>query len=104
MIRSCKDSRRVPKIAVLALGAIAAVPASAEDHALAAKAGVLGLGVEYSYSIGERWAVRLGWNGSELGFDAEESGIEYDFDVVWDSASLAIDFHPGRGPLRLFAG
>ncbi|HEX5419914.1 MAG TPA: hypothetical protein VFY39_07930, partial [Gammaproteobacteria bacterium] len=28
----------------------------------------------------------------------------YDFDLDWDSLSLALDFHPGGGPFRLSAG
>jgi hypothetical protein len=78
--------------------------AHAEGHAIAAKAGFLGLGVEYAYSFHERFGVRVGWNGSKLGFDAEESGIRYDFDLVWDSLSVAFDFHPTRGPLRVSGG
>lgn len=106
MIFSCTDRRpvRLVSCAVLGLSALAAGGAAAEDHALAAKAGLLGLGLEYSHSIGDRWAVRLGWNGSQLGFDAEESGIDYDFDFVWDSVTVGADFHPTGGPLRLFAG
>src|SRR5690606_8668265 len=56
--------------------------AHADGHAVAAKAGALGLGIEYTYSFSDRLGVRVGVNGSELGFDAEESGIEYDFDLV----------------------
>ena len=104
MFRSCKERPWGWASAVLLIAAAAAAPASADNHALAAKAGVLGLGVEYSYAFGERWAVRVGWNGSEIGFDAEESGIEYDFDLIWDSATLGLDFYPTRGALRLFAG
>lgn len=78
--------------------------AHADGHAVAAKAGALGLGIEYTYSFSDRLGVRVGVNGSELEFDAEESGIEYDFDLVWDSLSLAVDFHPMRNPLRLTAG
>lgn len=88
------------------VAALATVPAAAfgEGHSVAAKAGALGLGVEYGYSINERFAVRFGLNGAEYGFDAEESGIDYDFDLVWDSLSIAADFHPGGGPLRLTVG
>lgn len=89
------------------LGALLAAghsAAGAEGHAIAAKAGALGLGLEYTYSLTERVGLRLGLNGSELGFDAEESGIEYDFDLVWDSVSVAVDFHPLRNPLRLTGG
>ncbi|HEY8521695.1 MAG TPA: hypothetical protein VIN61_16615 [Gammaproteobacteria bacterium] len=88
------------------VAALATVPAAAfgEGHSVAAKAGALGLGVEYGYSINERFAVRFGLNGAEYGFDAEESGIDYDFDLVWDSLSIAADFHPTGGPLRLTVG
>lgn len=107
MIRSCAGPRRRVRLAscvALATASLAADVAGAEDHALAAKAGLLGLGVEYAYSIGDRLAVRVGWNGSQLGFEAEESDIDYDFDLVWDSLAVGVDFYPTRGPLRVFAG
>lgn len=88
----------------LSLLALCSVEAVAENHAIAAKAGFLGLGIEYTYTIDDRMAVRGGINGSEYGFDAVESGIAYDFDIVWDSISAAFDFHPTRGPFRLTAG
>jgi hypothetical protein len=74
------------------------------QHAVAVKAGALGLGVEYAYRINDRLAFRAGLNGAEFGFDAEESGIDYDFDLVWDSLSVAVDFHPLQGPLRVTGG
>jgi len=89
---------------LVATAALASEAALAEDHALAARAGLLGLGVEYAHSLGDRWAVRVGWNGSELGFEAEESGIDYDLDLVWDSLAVGVDFHPTGGALRLSAG
>ena len=81
-------------------------PALAEEgsHAIAAKAGMLGLGIEYTYAMSDRLGFRVGLNGSEFGFDAEESGIAYDFDMVWDSLSVAVDFHPMRGALRVTGG
>ena len=39
-----------------------------------------------------------------VGIVAEESGIDYDVDVIWDSVAVGVDFHPTRGALRLFAG
>jgi hypothetical protein len=76
----------------------------ADEHALALRVGVLGLGLEYTYAFTDRWAVRAGVNGSSFGFDAEESGIDYDFDVVWDSLSVAVDIHPFRSAFRVSAG
>jgi len=78
--------------------------AHAENQAVAAKAGFLGLGVEYGYTLNERIAVRGGINGANYGFDAVESNIAYDFDLIWDSVSLAVDFHPTKGPFRLTGG
>ena len=92
---------KMAAVSVLVLGQSAAF---AEGHAVAAKVGALGLGLEYSYQVSERFVVRAGVNGSQVGTDAEESGIDYDIDLVWDSLSVAFDFHPTRGPLRLTAG
>jgi hypothetical protein len=80
------------------------VVAFAEDQALAIKGGAFGLGVEYTYDVSERLSIRGGINGSQLGFDADEAGIEYDVDWVWDSLSIAVDFHPRRNALRLTLG
>lgn len=84
--------------------ALLAAPAAAEDHAIAGKLGALGLGVEYTYDVNERLSVRAGLNGSDIGFDAEESGIDYDFNLDWDSIALGVDFHPLGTPLRVSAG
>jgi len=82
----------------------AALAEGGDSHSIAAKAGALGLGVEYTYSLNDQIGFRVGLNGSKLGFDAEESGIAYDFDLVWDCLSVAVDFHPRRGPLRVTGG
>jgi hypothetical protein len=94
----------IRKVAVVCLLAALQSPAHAEGHAIGLKAGALGLGVEYTYSLNDRVAFRGGLNGSEFGFDEEESGITYDFDFVWDSLSLAVDFHPLKTAFRLTAG
>jgi hypothetical protein len=94
----------IRKAAVVGLLAALQSPAHAEGHALGLKAGALGLGLEYTYTLNERVAFRGGFNGSEYGFDDEESGITYDFDFVWDSLSLAVDFHPLKSAFRLTAG
>lgn len=81
-----------------------ASPVWADGHTLGLKAGALGLGLEYTYAITDRWSVRGGLNGAGLGFDGEESDIEYEFDVVWDSLTLGVDLHPMRSPFRLSLG
>lgn len=78
--------------------------AFAEGHAVGLKAGGLGLGLEYTYTLNDRFALRGSINGSQVGVDSEESGIRYDFDVVWDSLSVGVDFHPARSAFRLSGG
>lgn len=85
-------------VALLALPASAAL---ADGHSVGLKVGALGLGAEYTYSLTDRIALRGALYGSQVGFDAEESDIEYEFDVVWDSLSAGVDFHPLKSPLRL---
>jgi hypothetical protein len=86
--------------------AVFALPgcAFADGHAVGVKVGVLGLGVEYTHELTERIALRGGLYGSELGFDVEESGIDYEADVVWDSIAAGVDFHPLKSALRLSLG
>jgi hypothetical protein len=88
-------------VALLALPTSAAF---ADGHAVGLKVGALGLGAEYTYSLTDRIALRGALYGSQLGFDAEESGIDYEFDVVWDSLSAGVDFHPLKSALRLSLG
>lgn len=83
---------------------LAAAPAAAQDHAVAARVGLLGLGAEYTYDVNDRLSVRAGLNGASVGFDAEESGIDYEFDFDFDSLAVGVDFHPLASPLRLSIG
>lgn len=78
--------------------------AVAQEHAIGGKAGLLGIGIEYAYSIGERIAVRGALYGSGYSFDATESGIDYAFDLDWDSLAVGVDLHPFTGPFRLSLG
>jgi hypothetical protein len=92
------------KTAVAGFLLLSSATALAEGHAIGLKAGALGLGIEYTRSFSDRMALRAGVNGSKLGFDAEESGIDYEFDFVWDSISVAFDFHPLTTALRVTGG
>ena len=80
------------------------IDAVAEDRSFGATAGMLGLGLVYVYPLSERLAIRGGINGSSYSFDQTRSGIDYEIDINWESASVALDFHPTRGALRLSAG
>ncbi len=90
---------------VLVLGLLG--PASvawADGQAIGLRAGALGLGVEYTYELTDRLALRGGLNGSKFGFDDERSGISYNFDLVWDSLSVTFDFHPLKSAFRVSGG
>jgi hypothetical protein len=87
-----------------ALFALPATAALADGHAVGLKVGAFGLGAEYTYQVTERISVRGALYGSEMGFDGEESDIEYDFNVAFDSLSAGVDFHPLKSPLRLSVG
>lgn len=86
------------------LCAVLSQTAVAEDHAIGARIGMLGIGVEYSYRLNERIAVRGGVNGSGFSFDEIEAGIDYGFDLDFDSVSLGVDIHPFKGKFRLSTG
>jgi hypothetical protein len=90
----------------IALAGICLLPAAAwaGDNAIGIKAGALGLGVEYTRNLSDRWAIRAGINGSQVGFDRQESGIDYQFDFVWDSLAVGVDLHPLKSPFRVSAG
>ena len=88
----------------LGLLALPAAPAFAEGQAVGLKVGAFGLGAEYTHELTERIAIRGAIYGSQLGFDAEESGIDYEADVVWDSLTAGVDFHPLKSALRLSLG
>ena len=92
---------RLMTFGLLALPASAAL---AEGHSIGLKVGAFGLGAEYTHELTDRLAVRGALYGSNLGFDAEESGIEYEADVVWDSLTAGVDFHPLKSALRLSLG
>jgi hypothetical protein len=88
----------------LALWLLPASTVFAEGHAVGLKVGALGLGAEYTHELTDRIAVRGALYGSQFGFDAEESGIDYESDVVWDSLTVGVDFHPLKSALRLSLG
>ncbi len=78
--------------------------AQAQEHSVGARAGLLGLGVEYGYVVNDRLGVRIGVNGAGISFDREEAEIEYEFSLTWESFAASVDFHPAAGPFRVTGG
>jgi hypothetical protein len=105
------SARHISSIAIAtALWFVTCNPAAAQnsgearDHAVGLKAGLLGIGIDYSYRFSDRLGLRLGINGSGVSYDDTESGIEYDFDLDFDSLAVGIDVHPAKGAFRLSFG
>jgi hypothetical protein len=95
----------MPRASLSSVGLLLlAAGAHAEDHAIAAKFGLLGIGVEYTYQVSDRLSVRGGINGSSYDTDSTKSGIRYDFSLDFDSIAVGVDFHPLKSPLRISAG
>jgi hypothetical protein len=89
---------------LVACGLIVITEAAAENHAVGGRVGLLGIGVEYSYRLNDRISVRGGLNGSGLSFDETESGIDYTFDLDFDSLYAGVDIHPLKGKFRVSVG
>lgn len=78
--------------------------AQAQDNSVGVKLGLLGLGVEYGYRISDRLTVRAGLNGSGISTDETESGIDYEFDLDFDSIAVGLDVHPLKSAFRVSFG
>lgn len=86
------------------LGLATTAQAQAQDHAIAAKLGLLGIGVEYTYSVNELISIRGSLYGSSYTFDESKSDIDYSLELDFDSLAIGVDFHPTNSPLRLSVG
>lgn len=71
---------------------------------LSAKVSTLGVGVDFSRSVGNRFALRVGYNGFSTSFEQSESGIDYDIDLDLRSFAISGDWHPWRNGLFLTGG
>jgi hypothetical protein len=68
------------------------------------KAGTLGLGLDLSKSLGDKFAVRLNVNQYDFDHSGTESGIDYDMNLKWQNTGLMLDWHPFGGGFRVSAG
>ena len=85
-------------------GLLAAGTAAADGFALGAKAGTLGLGLEGTKGLTDKFNLRLGLNSYSYEFDEDASGIRYDAEFDLKSTAAIIDWHPFSGSFRLSAG
>lgn len=85
-------------------GLLVAGTAAADGFGLGVKAGTLGLGVEGTFGLSERFNLRVGANNYSYSMDETASGIQYDADLDLKSAALLLDWHPFAGTFRLSAG
>ena len=92
------------RIAAGFLIACIATTASAEDHSVGAKIGMLGMGVEYTYRVNRLISARASVHGSSYSFDDSKSGIDYDLSLDFESISLGVDFHPKGNATRFSVG
>lgn len=83
---------------------LAASPASAETFALGAKAGTVGVGVEGTFALSDRFNLRGGLYALEVSWDDTREGIDYDGDADLQNAGLLLDWHPARGGFRVSVG
>lgn len=75
-----------------------------DNHQIGVNMGTLGVGLEYSTSINEMFALRTGVNGLSYSDSLNESGIKYDADLELKTASLILDYHPFSNGFRLSGG
>jgi hypothetical protein len=58
----------------------------------------LGIGVEISRGLGRHFALRIGANGFDYGYDETTDGVDYAIDLQLRSAGAHLDWYPtGRG-------
>jgi hypothetical protein len=107
---------RTAAVAALVLFATVLLPrpvaAQASDetfvhrHALGAKLGTTGLGIEYSYAYSEfpRYGLRASLNFGSYGRSTTRSGILFDATAKFNSLALLADAHPYENGFRVSAG
>lgn len=93
----------LPRLLVLS-GLFVAGTAAADGFGLGIKAGTLGVGVEGTFGLTERFNLRVGANSYSYSYNETASGIRYDAELDLQSAALLLDWHPFAGTFRVSAG
>jgi hypothetical protein len=84
---------------------LAIVPAAAmADTSVGVRAGTLGLGVEVSYPISQRFGLRINADSYKYTKKFNQDGIDYDGKATLKTASLLADWYPFANNFRISAG
>ena len=67
-------------------------------------AGTLGYGINATYGVAEALNIRGQFNTIGLDADETDGGINYNYDLDWNSYGLLVDWHPFGGGFRFSAG
>jgi len=74
------------------------------QYGVGLKVGVLGLGVDFSHSIGEKLNIRLNINGAAHSNSRYKKHILYDYDLNLATIGLLFDYYPNLGAFHFTAG
>jgi hypothetical protein len=81
------------------------LPAAAlADTSIGVRAGTLGIGVELSYPISQRFGVRLNVDSYKYSKTFKQDDIEYDGEAKLKTGSLLFDWYPFANNFRISAG
>ena len=75
-----------------------------EKHGWSVKAGTLGTGIDLTYNINEKINTRFNFNKGKIGFDFEESGVDYSGNFNASTAGGLVDYYPNANNFRLTTG
>jgi len=85
-------------------GVLAFSSVNAADVGITGKVGTLGLGVDLTYGINEKFNARLNLNGASFDADGEEDGVDYEGNLKGQTVGGLIDYHPMSNGFRISAG
>ena len=103
-IPSTSRSLRLASASALLVVLLAAPALAAENVALAARGGTLGIGPELTFRLGEEVHLRVAATALDYDDEYSETGIDYDADLELRNGSVLLDWYPGAGSFRLSAG
>ncbi|MEM9401541.1 MAG: hypothetical protein AAGA44_03500 [Pseudomonadota bacterium] len=92
------------RLAITVILSLAVSSAAQADTSLGVKVGTLGLGIEGTYDLSEKWGLRGAFNQYDYSYEDDLDGVDYDGDLELSSISLLADFRPFETGFRLSGG